>query len=190
MHCVAHTSSWFLKRFNLCLSKLKSRWEQTPKWTQTLRTHTDCCMQTHTHTHYTSMVWVGQADWNYQARPRVFSSNFQHKQILDATVISPFNTDQESSWHICSLTMSQFQRDLCTHRTHSFYVVSTEGDTTFCLQNLLKKKEWTNEKLSKLMQLSFEAKICICIPIPFHTENFNFRHIYKTLGERDVLFIL
>lgn len=40
------------------------------------------------------------------------------------------------------------------------------------------------------MQFSFEAKICIPKPIPFHTENFNFRHIYKTLGEGDVLFIL
>lgn len=47
-----------------------------------------------------------------------------------------------------------------------------------------------NEKLSKLMQFSFEAKICIPTQIPFHTENFNFRRIYKTLGERDVLFIL
>lgn len=36
------------------------------------------------------------------------------------------------------------------------------------------------------MQFSFEAKICIPIPIPFHTENFNFRHIYIKPLEKEM----
>lgn len=53
--------------------------------------------QTHTRTYEWSRELhihsLTQADWNYQARPWALSTNFQRKQILDATLIFPFNTD-------------------------------------------------------------------------------------------------
>ena len=45
------------------------------------------------HTYTSGRAGAGQADWNYQARPWALSTNFQRKQILDATLIFPFNTD-------------------------------------------------------------------------------------------------
>lgn len=71
-------------------------------------THIWAYIHAHSFTHTLAAAgWgAGQAEWNYQARPWALSSNFQRKQILDATVIFPFNTEQESSWHICSLPMS------------------------------------------------------------------------------------
>lgn len=92
------------------------------------------------HTYTSGRAGAGQADWNYQARPWALSTNFQRKQILDATLIFPFNTDQESSWHICSLPMIQFASDLSSHPTLSFSRLQSVKVTQRCASKLIKRK--------------------------------------------------
>lgn len=115
-------------------------------------------IHTYTNTHTRGRMGAGQADWNYHARPWALSSNFQRKQILDATVIFPFNTDQESSWHICSLPMSPFASDLCAcPALLFFYRVNSEGDTQHS-DSKIKKKRDTKKLLSFLSSSGFQPQ--------------------------------
>ena len=105
---------------------------------------------------YTSgRAGAGRADWNYRARPWALSTNFRCKQILDATLIFPFNTDQESSWHICSLPMIQFASDLSSHPALSFSRLQSVKVTQCCASKLIKRKLFF---LSLLCSLRFHLQ--------------------------------
>lgn len=155
----------------LCIaSKLKTNTNgnthsQTQKWTRE-RTYT--YIQKHTNTHTRSRMGAGQADWNYQARPWALPSNFQRKQILDATVIFPFNTDQESSWHVCSLPMSPFASDLCACPALSlflFFQVNSEGDTQHSDSKIKKKRNKKTSFFPEFIRFSTTAGICAYVTL-------------------------